>query len=308
MKAYIRVMLGKSSIYAEECIEGGFVGTDFNIREDLTGKLPDEWRDFNKKFIPVYLASNPGKSKVAAGLACGMTWTVARFLEKGDIVLSPDGAGHYHVGEISGDYYYAEGSILPHRRPVQWLNHTINKADMSIELQKSAGAIGTTCLLTNYAEEIENLLGGASIPKLISTDETVEDPSVFALEKHLEDFLVQNWKHTELGKDYDIFEEDGEIVGQQYETDTGPIDILAISKDRKSLLVIELKRGRTSDVVVGQILRYMGYVSEELAEEGQAVKGTIIALEDDQRLRRALSITPSIEFYRYQVSFKLVKA
>lgn len=308
MKAYIRVMLGKGSKFATECIEGGFIGTDFHIREDLTGKLPEEWREFNKKFIPVYLANNPDKSKVAAGLACGMTWTVARFLKKGDIVLSPDGAGHYHVGEVSGDYYYKEGDILPHRRPMHWFSHTISKADMSQQLQRSAGAIGTTCMLSDYAEEIEKLLSGTTTPKLISTDETVEDPSAFALEKHLEDFLVQNWKHTELGKEYDIFEEDGEIVGQQYETDTGPVDILAVSKDRKSLLVIELKKGRASDVVVGQTLRYMGYVNEELAEEGQTVKGIIIALEDDQRIKRALSLTPNISFYRYQVSFKLVKA
>ena len=43
----------------------------------------------------------------------------------------------------------------------------------------------------------------------------VEDPSVFALEKHLEDFLVENWASTELGREYDIFEEDGEAAGQQ---------------------------------------------------------------------------------------------
>ena len=41
--------------------------------------------------------------------------------------------------------------------------------------------------------------------------------------------------------------------------------------------------------------------------EGQAVHGTIIALEDDPRLRRALSMVPSIGMYLYQVSFKLVK-
>ena len=46
----------------------------------------------------------------------------------------------------------------------------------------------------------------------------------------------------------------------------------------------------------------------ELAEEGQAVTGVIIALEDDQKLRRALAATPNIAFYRYQVSLKLVKA
>jgi restriction system protein len=52
----------------------------------------------------------------------------------------------------------------------------------------------------------------------------------------------------------------------------------------------------------------MGYVQEELAREDQTVQGVIIALEDDQRLRRALAVTPSITFYRYQVSFTLAKA
>lgn len=127
------------------------------------------------------------------------------------------------------------------------------------------------------------------------------------MEKHLEDFLVQNWTQTELGKEFDIYDEDGEMVGQQYPTDTGPVDILAISKDKKRLLVVELKKSRASDAVVGQVLRYMGYVQEELAEEEQAVTGVIIALEDDQRIRRALAIVPSISFYRYQVSFKLLK-
>jgi restriction system protein len=110
-----------------------------------------------------------------------------------------------------------------------------------------------------------------------------------------------------LGKEYDIYEEEGECVGQQYPTDTGAVDILAISKDKKRLLVVELKKGRASDAVVGQVLRYMGYVQEELAEDGQTVQGVIIALEDDQRIRRALAIVPNIVFYRYQISFKLLK-
>lgn len=110
-----------------------------------------------------------------------------------------------------------------------------------------------------------------------------------------------------MGQNYDIFEEDGELVGQQYPSDTGPIDILAISKNKKELLVVELKKGRASDAVIGQVQRYMGYVLEELAEENQTVKGVIIALEDDLRLKRALSVTQNIDFYRYQVSFKLFK-
>ncbi len=51
----------------------------------------------------------------------------------------------------------------------------------------------------------------------------------------------------------------------------------------------------------------MGYVKDKLAEQGQQVKGVIIALEDDLKLRRALSVAQNIEFYRYQLSFKLIK-
>ena len=45
----------------------------------------------------------------------------------------------------------------------------------------------------------------------------------------------------------------------------------------------------------------------ELAESEQIVRGVVIALDDDQRLRRALAMVPAIEFYRYEVNFKLVK-
>ena len=307
MKKYNRVMLGQKSKYAAECFEGGFIGTDFGLDLDLTGQLDENWRDFNKKLIPVFLSNRPDKSKVAAGLACGMTWTVAKGLNVGDVVLCPDGTGRYRPGEITGDYYYTPSQILFHRRPVKWFDEYINRSDMSSELQRSTGSVGTCCDITSYAEEIEGLIKGKRPPIIFSSDETVEDPSVFALEKHLEDFLVANWSSTELGKTHDIFEEDGELVGQQYPSDTGPIDILAVSKDKKELLVVELKKGRASDSVVGQIQRYMGFVMDELAEDDQEVSGIIIALEDDLRIRRALKVTRGIEFYRYEVSFKLSK-
>ena len=309
MKGYYRLMLGKGSERLQECLEGNFTCVGFNIHQDLSKKLADDWRSFNREFVPIYLENHLGKTKVAAGLACGAIWTVSKGMNIGDIVISPDGERHYHVGEVTGDYFYKLDDMrLPHRRTVHWFPQTINRDDMSEVLRKSCSSAGTVSNISSYGEELERLIGGVSAPKIISTDETVEDASEFAMEKHLEEFLVQNWKQTEMGKDYEIYQEDGEIVGQQYQTDTGPIDILAIGKDKKTLLVIELKKGRASDVVVGQILRYMGYVIDELAEEGQVVKGAIIALEDDQRIRRALAVVPNIEFYRYQVSFKLVKA
>lgn len=307
MKNYYRVMLGRKSIHAPVGFAEGFIGADFEINQDLAGDLPDDWRTFNKKFIPIFLSNHPDKTKISAGLACGALWTVSKGIQKGDIVLCPDGAGSYHVGEIVGDYFYAPNQVLPHRRPVHWLNTAIDRAEMSTALKNSTGSIGTVSTITQHEAEIEKLIGGAKAPTLVSTDETVEDPAAFALEKHLEDFLVENWGQTDLGKEYDIYEEDGEKVGQQYPTDTGPMDVLAISKDKSELLIVELKKGRASDVVVGQTLRYMGFAAQELAEPNQKVRGVIIALEDDQRIRRALAVSPNIDFYRYQVSFKLLK-
>ncbi len=300
-------MLGPKSAHAEECFKGNYIGCNFDIDINLSNSLPDNWRDFNLKFIPVWINKHPGKSKVSEGLACGALWTIAKGIKKGDIVLCPIGTGTYYVGEVTDSYFYVEDSVLPHRRKVKWYTATIERNLMSESLRNSSGSIGTVSTITRYAEEIEKLIGGDRPPVISSSDATVEDVSEFAIEKHLEDFLVQNWKQTELSKLYDIYEEDGELVGKQYQTDTGPLDILAISKDKKTLLVVELKKGRASDNVVGQLQRYMGYVKEELAEENQTVKGIIIAQEDDLRIKRALSVTNNIEFYRYQVSFKLFK-
>lgn len=300
-------MLGKGSMYASEAREGNYIGAGWLGDIDLTNNLPDNWREFNKKYIPVYIKENPEKTKVAAGLACGMLHTICRGISIGDIVLCPDGQGNYFIGEVTSGYEYKKGTNLPHRRNVHWYANTISRSDLSEPLRNSTGAIGTLSNISKHADEIESFISGKMPETLISTDETVEDPSIFALEKHLEDFLVQNWHHTVLGKKYDIFEEDGEKVGQQYPSDTGPIDILAISKDKKELVVVELKKGRVSDIVVGQVQRYMGYVKDELAENDQKVRGVIIAFEDDTRIHRALSVAPDIDFYTYKIHFELEK-
>jgi restriction system protein len=52
----------------------------------------------------------------------------------------------------------------------------------------------------------------------------------------------------------------------------------------------------------------MGYVREAMAEGDQKVVGIIIALEDDPKLKRALSEVPNISFYRYRIDFTLEAA
>ncbi|MEP2920937.1 MAG: endonuclease NucS domain-containing protein [Sulfitobacter sp.] len=305
-KEYRRIMMGRGSTNAKDGLEGGWVAAGYLFGIDLTGKFPPKFQDFNAVMRDVWLEQNEGKSKVAAGLACGMLHTICMGAKLGDIVLTPDTDGNIHFGEISGDYFYDSTYALPHKRPVRWFGKSIHRNDLSNVLQNSLGATGTVCNVTKHSAEIDAILGDTAAPALVAKDPDVEDVSVFALEMHLEDFLVKNWASTELGKTHNLYAVEGETTGQQFPTDTGPIDILAISKDGSELLVVELKRGRASDRVVGQIQRYMGYVAMEMAEEGQSVRGVIIALEDDLRLKRALSVAPNIDFYRYQVSFSLL--
>ena len=132
----------------------------------------------------------------------------------------------------------------------------------------------------------------------------VEDVFNFGMEKHLEDFLITNWDKTEIGKSYDLIYEEGDLVSQQFPTDVGPIDILAKHKNDDSYLVIELKKGRSSDSVVGQILRYIAWVRKELAN-GKDVRGLVVVPEVDKKLELSLSDQKNIGLMTYKIDFKL---
>lgn len=130
--------------------------------------------------------------------------------------------------------------------------------------------------------------------------------SSFLFEKQLEDFLVSNWTRTPLAGEFEIYQQNGAVVGQQFRTSTGPIDILGQRKDKSDFLVVELKRDRASDVVVGQTLRYMGWVKEHLCANNQNVTGCIIAQRKDEKLDYALKQVNTIQFMRYEVDFRLL--
>ena len=152
----------------------------------------------------------------------------------------------------------------------------------------------------------ESALAGHSVQvRHTNVESRASEIAAFEFERQLEDFLVTNWDRTDFGRDYDLVEGEHELKNRQFPTDTGPIDILALSKDGTTYLVIELKRGRASDAAVGQTLRYMSYVREVLAEDGQHVRGAIVAADDSPRLRRAISEIKAIDFYHYSVQFTL---
>lgn len=152
-------------MYAAQCRKEGFIGVDFDINQDITDKLQDQWKDTSSQLLPLFLKEHPDKSQVAAGLSCGYIWTVCRKLKIGDIVLCPNGAGAYMIGDIASDYYYVadQNAILPHRRKVNWRDRLILRSEMSDALLHSVGSIGTCCNVTKYSNEIQTLINGTNI-------------------------------------------------------------------------------------------------------------------------------------------------
>src|ERR1019366_4615950 len=106
--------------------------------------------------------------------------------------------------------------------------------------------------------ESDDLLGDAS-------SATME----FALEAYLEEFIVTNWDLIDWGRRLSIWDGGDGRSGHQLSTPVGRLDLLAQDLDSGELVVIELMRGRTSDQVVGQAARYMGWIRQQLAQPGQ---------------------------------------
>jgi len=139
-----------------------------------------------------------------------------------------------------------------------------------------------------------------------SEEKDVRDPSLFYMEKQLEDFIIENWDKTDFGKKYELIVDDNDdVVSQQYDTrEVGIIDILAKDKSNGQYVVIELKRNQTGDETVGQLCRYRTWVKKNLSE-GKAVKGVIIVATYDKKLDYALEDISDVEIYKYKVDFRL---
>lgn len=131
-------------------------------------------------------------------------------------------------------------------------------------------------------------------------------PADRLIEVHLEEWLVDHWNQVNFGAPLKIYEENGEPVGQQYDTEAvGRIDSLCEDMSTRALVIIELKKGRQSDAVIGQLTRYMGWVKEHLAN-GRGVEGIVLTPDYDQRLRYAIKAIPGSRVLRYETRFEIL--
>jgi len=64
--------------------------------------------------------------------------------------------------------------------------------------------------------------------------------------------------------------------------------------------VVELKVLKTSDQVLGQVLRYMGWVKQHLAAENDTVDGLVIAQGTDTQTWYGLKCLPNVRMMCYR--------
>jgi len=206
----------------------------------------------------------------------------------------------FERGESWGSRYQKVLEVLTHIKSlkpvlnfldVDYFLHIVSAEEEGIEAVKAV-AEGKE-IIKGVSEEIEQI-----------SDERAK--MEFAMEKYLEEFIEANFERISFGMDLELYQ-DEESSGRQYPTAIGNIDLLARDKKTKEFVVIELKKGRSSDAVVGQILRYMGWVKENLATDQETVRGIIIAKEKDEKIEYAIKMIPNISLFIYNVSFELSK-
>jgi endonuclease len=141
-------------------------------------------------------------------------------------------------------------------------------------------------------------------PELVEADETPQSPaeaSQFAYEHDLRDYLARNLGLIEPG--LRLYDEEG-ITGIEFPAGGRFIDILAVDRDG-GYVVVELKVSKGYDRVIGQLLRYMGWIEKNQADAGQRVRGVVVAKDITEDLRLACARIPDVRLFEYQLSVTL---
>jgi len=152
------------------------------------------------------------------------------------------------------------------------------------------------------ADRVAAVLGSET-----SDDGSDDDAAVFALEYQLRDFLAANLSTIPInGKRLKLYIDPTGRDGVEYPTAVGPIDILGVD-EAGDFFVFELKRANSADRAIGQVARYMGWISQTIGKE-KKVSGVIVARSISENLRYAATVVPNISLFEYEVSFRLQAA
>ena len=113
----------------------------------------------------------------------------------------------------------------------------------------------------------------------------------------LEDALMEF-----LANDPQVIEPELKLFSRGYETDVGVIDALYEAQDG-TLVVVETRKGRRQDELIGQLLRYIGWLQMELEKPA---RGIIVLSDSDEPPEYAVAAADNIKVLHYRLSFELL--
>ncbi|MEP6574577.1 MAG: endonuclease NucS domain-containing protein, partial [Gemmatimonadota bacterium] len=165
---------------------------------------------------------------------------------------------------------------------------TVNAALLGIAVATGVDLWVLDALWWRVEEELGSVIDTpTSVPGVgLESERPASMSPSFGLERHLHQFIRDNWQQTSLGEQWKLYEEDADPeAGYEYPCGAiGRIDLLARHRSDGRWLVVELKRNFTGDQALGQVLRYMGWVKRHLAGVHEKVEGLLIAREADAAL------------------------
>jgi len=285
-------------------LEHGIISIGWRALGDVSSLGEDQLLELVGRTYPHY-------SPAAAKLSCRMLHKFYHSVQPGDIVIARRGTKKLAaIGTVKRAAYhdpnktldvYGPGQGYSNHLDVQWEDAPRDKAFATIVFSMQT--------IYEIPEEKFRAFTEVDVSEIGQTaivEEGVQDQAEFVLEKYLEDFIVSNFDAIFKKKLVLFSDPDEGSLGQQFDTESvGVIDILAQDRNSNAFVVIELKKGRESDKVVGQVLRYMGWVAENLCQPSQEVFGIIICKEPDARLLYALKMVKNISVKYYRVDFRL---
>jgi len=217
-----------------------------------------------------FKSSEPNRTKVAAG---------------DHAILREYGTGFWGMCEVAGEWVDDPEAVAKHQKEAGWFPIAkIQKWDVILpyELVKEDLSNQNHRLRIAKAKEEDLSVIQLALRVYQRLGYGATDGDFFVLEAGLEEAVKANLKQLRLRLADDAIQQQCNLgLG------IGRTDLICLD-ERDDFVVLELKAVHSSDSVVGQLLRYMGYIRENWAQKAnKKVRGIILTPSYDEQLRLA---------------------
>jgi len=218
----------------------------FNLENSLIsigwkelGDISEHSRDELRKAIEQTYSDSPPNIRT---LYLNMLWSFYHEMASGDIIIARRGRKVIAaIGTVTSSAYYEHERNIKATGPENPYSNHIgvrwHDAPRGLEFRRMVFGMQTIYEITE--DQYRSLMEQKDEPGEEHEDH-IQDRAEFVLEKYLEDFIVTNFSKI-FGNELELFTDPVEgVIGQQYGTEIGSIDILAIDRSSNSIVVIEL--------------------------------------------------------------------